>query len=384
MASLSTITPPIPRPYDLEISDPEEFRRALSGLAQDFLRDLEPIAGDQIDGHVALLSSGEEDAIRSRGEYAVELLSFGLLRREYGALCRGTSDDILLRLAHLWEVRSIDASRKVEADRERGHLFREILSYPDGSVEDGDDERLVEWLAATGEFVQEAMRLRLWLRTGEVFGMDGIRQAADGLAEWFLPRAATALGRWTTGVEAFREAVMGSGEAREDLFLVTRREALYHLNMLGSEVMNHGFLPGYSHRPGRVVLVPGCMRAREESACRARRNGLDITCSRCHGECEVAALDRLGESHGFRVFVVPHASTFTAWLRHWTHDDQTALIAIACPLHLVTGGYEMRDLGLEAQCLMLQFSGCRRHWVPGGVPTRVDRAHLLEVVRRGT
>jgi len=40
----------------------------------------------------------------------------------------------------------------------------------------------------------------------------------------------------------------------------------------------------------------------------------------------------------------------------------------------------MRALGLEAQCVLLDYSGCKRHWDPKGVPTRLDRKRLLEVV----
>lgn len=54
--------------------------------------------------------------------------------------------------------------------------------------------------------------------------------------------------------------------------------------------------------------------------------------------------------------------------------------AAACPLHLVPGGYEMRALGLEAQCVLLAYSGCKRHWDPTGTPTRLDRDRLLELV----
>lgn len=371
-------------PYDIGTAGANgSFHEILRVFSDEFLCEAELCAGELIDGHMAFLSSGEEDAIRSRGEYAIELLSFGILRRECAALAGSTSEQALKRMGELWALRSSDPSRKREADEERGRIFGALL---EGDVVDpgiADDERLVDWLEATGEFVQEALRMRLWISSAEVFGLDEFRRASDELASWFVPRAQTALGNWTRGVAAFRDHVIASGKPREDLFLITRSEALYHLNMVGSEVMNRGFLPGYAKRPDKVVLVPGCMRSRDDASCRARRDGLDISCTRCHPGCEVAALDRLAEERGFRVFVVPHASTFTAWLHHWRRDDGTSLVAVACPLHLVTGGYEMRALGLEAQCVMLQYSGCKRHWDPEGVPTRLDRERLLEVVVGG-
>lgn len=355
------------------------FLGVLRSVADAFLAEAERRAEDLLDGHMAFVAAGEE-ALRSRGEYAVELLSYGILRAEYGTLAAATSDSVIKRMAALWRLRSDAAQRKAEVDAERGRIFLELLEMPaeaDGPV---DDERLVEWLEATGEFVQEALRLRTWIASSAMTGDAVFHEAADALAAWFVPMARRELGAWTHGVAAFRSHVLENARPREDLFLVTRSEALYHLNMVGSEVMNRGFLPGYLERSDRVVLVPGCMRARDDVSCRARRDGLDISCTRCHPDCEVAALDRLAEERGFRIFVVPHASTFTAWLRHWRKEPGASLVAVACPLHLVTGGYEMRALGLEAQCVLLQYSGCRRHWDPKGVPTRLDRERLLEVV----
>lgn len=371
---------PIPRAYDLGgEGGAVPFLDVLRNAADAFLREAERCAGDLLDGHMAFVAAGEEP-LRSRGEYAVELLSYGILRAEYGTLAAATPDSVVQRMAMLWRLRSEEPARKVDADAERGRIFLELLRMSADADVSADDGRLVAWLEATGEFVQEALRLRTWVASSAMTGDSVFHETADALAAWFVPMARRELGAWTQGVAAFRAHVLESARAREDLFLVTRSEPLYHLNMVGAEVMNRGFLPGYLGRPDRVVLVPGCMRARDDASCRARRDGLDISCTRCHPDCEVAALDRLAEERGFRVYVVPHASTFTAWLRHWRKEPNTSLVAVACPLHLVTGGYEMRALGLEAQCVLLQYSGCKRHWDPDGVPTRLDRERLMEVV----
>lgn len=379
-----TSAQPLPRPYQIgSLAQGDPFHPVLSRFADEFLTEAERRMGDLIDARLALLGAGNEEPARSRGEYAIELLTFGILRSEYAPMAQATSDTTLRRMADLWRVRSTDPDRKAAADQERGRIFLGIQhraweQRPDPAP---DDARLVDWLASTGEFVQEALRMRAWLNGHEAFwSTEEFVAATSGLAAWFEARAKSVLGRWTSGVDDFRRRVLESDAPREDLFLVTRTERLYHLNMLGSEVMNRGFRPGYDSRPRKIVLVPGCMRSRDDKSCQARRDGLDIACTRCHPSCEVAALDRLGEEKGFGVRVVPHASTFTAWLERWSRAPDTALVAAACPLHLVPGGYEMRALGLEAQCVLLEFSGCKRHWDPSGTPTRLDRNRLLELV----
>lgn len=371
------------RPYDIGSSvNDRPFLQAVERLSDAFLEKADLLAGDLLDGYLAYVGAGDGALTRSRGEHAIELLTIGLLRREVGPLVEATNDATLARLEDLWTIRSQEPDRKAAADAERGRLFEGILRDAHPSARSPiDDARFVRWLAATGEYVQEALRMGPWLAGSGVFwSEDEFRSQTEAIADWFVREAGLALGPWTTGVQAFRQGVLRDPSPREDLLLITRSEPLYHLNMVGAIVMNRGFLPGFARRPRKVVLVPGCMRTRDDKTCQARREGLDISCVRCDPSCEVAALSRLSESHGFRVFIVPHASTFTAWLEHWQRDPETSLVAAACPLHLVPGGYEMRALGLHAQCVMLDYSGCKRHWDPVGVPTRLDRDRLLAVL----
>ena len=374
------------RPYDIGHDvHGHAFLETVDLCADAFVAEADLRAGDLLDGYLAFLAAGDGASARSRGEHAIELLTIGLLRREMGPLAAVTTDSTMARLEELWTARSRQPHRKAAADMERGEIFQHLLGQ--GEVFKGgpvDDTRLVRWLAATGEFVQEALRMGPWLAGSGVFWTaDEFRLQTEGLAEWFVREAATRLGPWTTGVADFRQRALDRPDPREDLLLITRSEPLYHLNMVGAVVMNRGFLPGYALRPRKVVLVPGCMRVHDDKKCQGRRDGLDITCTRCDGRCEVAALDRLAEANGFRVFIVPHASTFTAWLQHWQREQDTSLVAAACPLHLVPGGYEMRALGLHAQCVMLDYSGCKRHWDLTGVPTRLDRDRLLAIVAPG-
>jgi hypothetical protein len=372
------------RPYDISPNKGgPSFLTILSDFTDAFLVEAEMRVGSFIDWWIAFLANGNAEPQRSRGEYALELLTLGILRKEYAAVANVTPAESRRRLCELWRIRSAEPQQKANADRERGRIFLGLLKRACQTNGACDDSRLIHWLAATGEFVQESLRLRSWLEgSSTLWSPEAFVQATAALASWFEHEAKIALGRWTQGVEEFRAKAIAAGEPREDLFLITRSERLYHLNMMGTEVMNRGFRPSWATRTRKIVLVPGCMRAHNDNACQARRDGIDITCTHCDASCEVAALDRLGEERGFRVFVVPHASSFTAWLEHWSKDADTALVAAACPLHLLSGGYEIRALGFDAQCLLLDYSGCKRHWDPVGKPTRLDKKRLLELVDR--
>jgi hypothetical protein len=363
----------------------DEFYRALDETSYELQAEIERRFNSLLDEHEKQLRRFGVEPLRSRGEYAIELLTFGVLLGEFGALAAATSAEVVAEMEALYRLRTVDPNRKADADRRRGELFADMLWGALGRREKDVVTRpafgdLLRWLSATGEFVQEAHRLETWRHAYVSESEHEFASRLAALTHWFRSVAHERLGQWTSEVEAFRTKILEARVPREDLLLVTRREVLYHLNLLGAKVMNLGFESGYVTRPRKVVLLPGCMRAKE-GECRARREGLDIQCTHCSSQCQVSAITKLGALHGFEVYIVPHASSFTAWLEHWRGDGSTALVAAACPLHLVSGGYEMRALGIDAQCVFLDFSGCRRHWHAVGTPTHVDARRLLRVVK---
>ncbi|MBK9579197.1 MAG: DUF116 domain-containing protein [Fibrobacteres bacterium] len=371
-------------PYHLDpaVGEPRNFQDTLERFTDRFLEQAEQELGEFIDARLALGAAGGLDPERSRGEYAVELLTFGILREEYAVWAGQTPPSIRRQMKDLWDLRSNDPEAKHEADARRAQLFWNLLHGPHLEfLQPCEDPILIDWLESTGEFVQESIRMRLWLEgIGVFWSPEEFFQATRDLARWFEESAKQELAEWTRGVDAYRARALAETTPREDLLLITRRERLYHLNMVGAEAMNRGFRPGFTKRPKKVVLVPGCMRSRDDRACMALRRGTDISCAHCDRSCNVSRLTELGEQNDFKVYVVPHASTFTAWLKRWQEDGQTALVAAACPLHLVPGGYEMRALGLQAQCVFLRYSGCKRHWDPTGTPTEIDADRLLDLL----
>lgn len=376
---MNALSPRFSSPYSLRSAP--GFYGSLKHFSDAALQFCEEIAGSMLDGHMALQQAGDPDRLRSRGEYAVELLTLGILRRIYGDLALHTADSTIRRMERLWALRMGDAARKPKADKARALLFRDMLHQRHSFAQFPNDSKLCAWLKATGEFHQEALRIQTWLAgTGVFWSAQELVECSGQLADWFISHSQEALGAWTTGVHSQVRQALAQEAAREDLLLITRPEPLYHLNMVGAEIMNRGFRSGFDARPHKVLLVPGCMRLHSETRCQAKQYGLDMECTQCHPECEVGKLQNLAERRNFQVRIVPHASSFTAWLEHWQKDKTSALIAAACPLHLVSGGYEMRALGLEAQCILLEYSGCRKHWDSHGTPTRLDHNRLLEIM----
>jgi hypothetical protein len=245
-----------------------------------------------------------------------------------------------------------------------------------------DLERLLTWLAATGEYDEEVTRLEPW---GDFLASDPL------LAEWALAElvlfamefedaAEATLGAYTAGVERFLRHDLPAHRWREDLVQCGRRRAEYHLNMVGAEILNRAWREAFERAPRKVVVIPACMRLLPDERCRAEREeGGQLRCTGCAPRCPVAELRAVAARAGAEVVAVKHGSDFGRLVRAPAlRGEGTAIVGVACVPGLVGAGWKARAAGLPAQCVLLEYSGCEAHWRAEGVPTRI---HLGELAR---
>jgi hypothetical protein len=104
--------------------------------------------------------------------------------------------------------------------------------------------RLLNWMAATGDYVQEVRRLRNWRdywagQPPEVIAAD--ITMAIVFSDWFAERSLAVLGKYTPNVERFLKEKQPGHRWKEDVIFSARRRVEYHLNMVGAEIMNRAF-----------------------------------------------------------------------------------------------------------------------------------------------
>jgi len=197
---------------------------------------------------------------------------------------------------------------------------------------------------------------------------------------WFRNSSKEVLGKYTKNLDNFLYNEHPKYKYREDVIFCGKEEVEYHLNMVGSEIINWGFQASYEKTEKKVLLVPACMQAHNGVECKAAHNELDIKCTLCNSNCRISQLTKLGRKNNFDVFIVPHSSNFTKWLKKWENSKRTGLVAVACLLNLVPGGYEMRELNIPAQCVLLDFCGCQKHWDKEGIETEINEEQLLKLI----
>jgi hypothetical protein len=241
-------------------------------------------------------------------------------------------------------------------------------------------------LEATGEFNQEAARLRLaasCLAKAPPGAFRAAMEAAAEAAAWLEGAGARMLGGYTRQVEDFRAGLERPSSRREDAVLRNRSQVEYHLNLLGAELMNRAYRSAFSAAPKHAVLLPVCLRAHTGQACAAIRSGSGHTCLQCDKSCRVDAVMALGAVEGFEVILISHESdAFSHRLIDRLQHEHTAIVGVACALNLLSGGLRAKASGLEPQCVILDYCGCGNHWDDaGGFPTELNLNRLRAVLR---
>jgi hypothetical protein len=383
---------PLPITYDLTLNshNSDGFYAKLGIFSKEVEDRILAVAEQTLFEYALFIERDLKQPPRSLGEYAVEFLTLGTTWLIYERAAFLSPQAIVKALRFLYTVRTKYGFLKPLVDPLRGGLSGTYL-VPNIRVKYGDAKPLtvatfsaiVSWLDATGEFKDEVKRFDNWQKFFLTISPKEISAniaAALDLGNWFKMRAHEELGEYTKYVENFLRERHPHYRMREDEIFCGKTPVEYHINMVGSEIMNKGFRKEFEKTPKRAVLIPGCMRKNPEK-CRSVQDGSDIKCTGCTANCNLNRIAELGKKKGFEVYIVPHSSSFTKWLTRWKNTKEHGVVAIACPLNIIVGGYEMRELNIPSQCVMLDMCGCKKHWDEQGRPTDLNDDRLLGILK---
>lgn len=378
--------------YDLRQPDgsSDRFYEEVAAFSDRLLEQIDLRAGPTVRAYSCFVQSQLREPPRSLGEYSMELLTLGMTVVQYGGAA-GRAPGWAVRLArNLFTLRRKSSWIKPATDLARAVLTRHFLmprsdrkpTPPRASLD--RLPRLVEWMQATGEYEQEADRLENWRRFLALLPRAEAGQVvaeAEETFHWFQREAARALGSYTRGVPAFLAGPYARRGCREDQIFCGRQPVEYHLSMVAAEVMNRGLREEFDRKQHRVVLVPTCMRGAHAAGCRARTSGMDTVCTACDPECAVNQVTRRMRSLGAKVCLIPHSTGFSHWLERWQRAPEFGVVAVACMLNILPGGFEMRARGIASQCVPLDYPGCHKHWSAMGIPTGLNEDRLAQLVQ---
>jgi hypothetical protein len=238
-------------------------------------------------------------------------------------------------------------------------------------------------MQAAGDFSEESKRLALWadyLANQPAAQQTACLEQAVSLAEWFMLESEKVLGAYTPNVEAFLKEKHPAYRWREDRFFTGRQREEYHLYMVGTEILNRAFRDQFLATETKIVLLPPCMKARQDGTCKAEPSPFGDRCAHCTPGCRIHQVTLLGEKQGFTVLIIPHElSVFSSGKIKTPGKNSVGIVGVSCPVTNATGGWETKSLGIPAQGVLLDYCGCHWHWHPEGIPTDINIKQLLKV-----
>jgi hypothetical protein len=365
----------------------DEFYSDILHFTDKILSEARPELEWYIANYMEYISENKIETLRTREEYILELIIVGVLWSNYMPHARKTKFISKVLLQRLYEIRQLNPSIKDSVDNVRGVLAYELLTNTDNNISIDFSlkafKSLLEWLEATGEFREETIRLNSWYVYLKSYTTDDVSlllQVAVNFAQRFSLLGMNELGKYLPNVEHFRTVRLKEYKYKEDYFFVARHSNEYILNMFGAEIMNRAMSEDFMDKPEKAVLLPTCMRNEPYDGCKAESDGKEQVCKSCFAKCNIGKAAAHLRKHNIKTYLIPHSSDFSKFLKKWESNNEIGLVGVACVLNLLTGGYEMKRLGITSQCVFLDYCGCKKHWDEEGIITDLNIHRLMRFV----
>lgn len=358
------MNPKTTKPYDLcrNSNSTGKFYSKLAEFTDHFALSMHQQYGQLIREYTVFNRLHPNDAL-------LDILITGVLYKEYGNQDR---NNLIIKssvLKLLYSLRKINSFFKRHSDIIRGKLAYYWLAKPQKGLNDyslASIKKLIYFLTGTSEYSEEVKRIKEFKRylnsLNKEKQLETVMQITQ-IANIFKQDASKSLKAYTTGVRQFWQENRNFYKGKENFFFCNRKPVVYHLNMVGAELMNRTLRPTYKSVKNKVILLPVCMSKKQN--CQKKNIGNELICSNCSKDCQVNIISRKYDSPNTRTVLIPHSSKFSKYLKPWANQTETALIGVACVLNLLKGGFEMKRLNIPSQCVFLDFSGCQKHWISG-------------------
>jgi len=364
-------------PYHLKTGEnaPQDFYKELESCTIEVLRQAQEKHYSCIDQYRQFM---DEDI--SFTEALLDQLILGVLFNAYAARSANASMVKSKLLIMLFSLRKYSAL-KTTVDKIRGALACKWLEGKQHSVnpEMKSLRQVILFLTSCCEFNEELKRiskLYAWLKNINPEKADDHLNEMIDFASWFSAKTKSALGIYTINVNPFLKQHHEKYRNEEDYFFTGRSETEYHLNMVGAELMNRELQSGFQRAGQKVLLLPTCMAS--GNPCKALHEKEGLKCRHCRSDCLISQTASKMLRKGIKTVLISHSSGFSRWLKAYAVDKNTALIGVACVLNLLTGGFQMKRLGIQSQCIFLDHACCKKHW-KHGVPASISLEGLSEM-----
>ena len=357
-----------------------EFYKKNLNFSKKVLNKLEGNFSNDINDYMNYINKNNMEQLRSKSEYLLEILMIGVFWKEHVNKAISLSKiprNILIKLSTLREKESINKIVYIN----RGlleYLFLNRRSNDKVKISLENYKKLVNYLKACGDYKEEAKRLEVWISYFFSLNKNKVEKILTSyleFAKYFEDISQEVLGIYTKNVNLFLKNIDKKYKYREDFLFCSRKEVEYHLNMVGAQIMNEAYRKEFLKTKEKRLLLPSCMRIKDEKNCKAIKTEEGYICNSCSKNCNVNKYDKLGKKYNFQVYIIPHESSIS--VKNKIKDGHIGIIGVACVLNLISGGLKAKNLGFVPQCVFLDYCGCKDHWHDKGIITDINMSYLL-------
>lgn len=323
---------------------------------------------------------------KSRGEYCIELLMLGLCWSKYSGASHNTSRIALSVLDLLNGKKKIRLPFPEKFEKLRGFILGSFvvphINEAHKSYEHNlnNFHKLLYWLESTGEFTEEVSKLKSWstfFTSINDWKVDFIISSSVAIYDWFTISSHITLNKYTENLQEFLRKHPYKYKYRSDVIFTGKDETEYHLNMVSTEIINKAMQPAFEKSLKRTLLIPDCIKI-DSDRC-AFITGTDTNCcNECNLNCSISHLVKFGLENDFNVEIIKHSQNFSQLYSKLNSNHDNGYIVAACLLNMAPTAFALRNLDINAQCISLDYCGCKLHWDEKGIPTDLNAEHLFK------
>jgi hypothetical protein len=371
-----------------EAENSDYYYNDVSCLTNNVILKAKEDLSELLDEYKSFIKFRKLEELRTEKEYLFDLLNAGTIWRIYYWEAYNLSYPEFFTLANLYKLRRRNKKLKPLIDWFRGIMGTYSLTKKKDAkkidfISLNCFTKVIRWMEATGEFREEVKRMkfiRLFLKSIAGEKSKEFMQCIIQFSGWFEVEAGTILKQYTPNVEEYLNTNYKEHFWKEDVIFCGRKKVEYHLSMVGAELMNMAFRDNFHSTNRKAVLLPACMKLLPDEKCKAKKISLDFICSGCSPNCKINKYSAIGKENSYEVHIIPHSSDFTNWLKHFAVGNDIGVVGVACPLNLTTGGLELKSLNVPAQCILIDYCGCKTHWDKKGIPTDINFNELERII----
>ena len=115
-----------------------------------------------------------------------------------------------------------------------------------------------------------------------------------------------------------------------------------------------------------------------QSKCKAAECEYGLKCKKCSINCNINNLNNLMENRYIDVCIIPHETIINKI--DVKDKNKIGIIGIACIPNLMSGGWKALRLGFIPQCVLLDYSGCGKHWLDKEKITEINEIYLEKAI----